>query len=706
MAGVQNTIQLNDRMTPVLRSIVKALDSTLRAMAEVDKISSKSFGKATEAVQRANRALQDLGSGASESGRKLRDSAKQGSTALDDLIGKAKTLLATYVALQGSQLLVARSDAFVGTKASLDLMIKMTESQKTSAQLQQEIYEASQRSLSNYRDMAKTVAKLGLLAGEAFGSTDEMVQFTELLNKQFSLVKATPWEKSAAMYQLTQAMASGRLQGDEFRSIIENAPMLAQTIQEYMGLTGQAFKEASRDGKITADVIKNALFSVAQETNEAFAKMPLNFGELWIQVLNKLDKGLEPVYEELGRLWNNKDFQHFLDLAVNGLVGLSRIALKVMKAIGGIATWLYDRWRVVVPLIVGATAIFATFLAMQAIGWAKVAGLMLWKIALDWAETGALIATTAAQKGLNAAMAVCPLSWIIYGLILLVAAIYMVVGAINTATGETYSATGVIVGSLNVLVAVVWNILLALLEIVWAVIQNMYNGWASFVNFLSNMWTAPITTGIKLWQHFGNSILNIIGAIASAIDAVFGSDLSKHVNKWHDGLNNRANKAIEKHAKDENYEEKLPLFHKNLTDLGLSRAYYGEIWDTGYDIGKAGMGSIEDMFTIGDKMFDSTGGGIPGWSSMEELAKNAEGINANTGDTAKTLREGVNLSSEDVNLLKEHARMQFVNKLTSLTPKVNATFGDVRESADVNVILQLIEKLVKEASESDLTNGD
>ncbi len=710
MAGVQNTIQLNDRMTPVLRSIMKALDATLKAMAEVDKVSKKSFDKATDAVIRANRALDQFGTAAVRSGnagrssqKAFQNSVRESSNMMDDLIGKAKALLITYGLFQGGQLLVQRSDAFVGTKASLDLMLRMTESQKTSVQLQQQIYEASQRSLSNYRDMAKTVAKLGLLAGEAFGSTDEMVQFTELLNKQFSLVKATPWEKSAAMYQLTQAMASGRLQGDEFRSIIENAPMLAQTIQEYMGLTGQAFKEASRDGKITADVIKNALFSVAKETNEAFAKMPLSFGELWIQILNKIDKRLEPIYEELGRLWNNKDFQHFLDIAVNGLIGLSYVALKVMKAIGAIGTWLYDRWRVVVPLIAGATAIFATFLATQAIGWAKVAGLMLWKIALDWAETGAILAMYAAQNGLNAAMAMCPLSWIIYGLILLVAAIYMVVGAINTATGETYSATGVIVGSLNVLVAGVWNVLLALLEICWAVIQNMYNGWASFVNFLSNMWTAPITTGIKLWQDFGNAILNIIGAIASAIDAVFGSDLSKHVNKWHDGLNNRANKAIKKHAKDENYEEKLPLFHKNLTDLGLSRAYYGEMWDTGYDKGKAGIGSIEDMFTIGDKMFDSTGGGIPGWTPMDELASTAKEIK---GDTKALKDNGVNLSEEDVNLLKEHARMQFVNKLTSLTPKVNATFGDVRESADVNVILQLIEKLVKEASDSDLTNGD
>jgi len=710
MAGVQSTLQLNDRMTPVLRSIMKALDATLKAMAEVDKISKKSFDKATDAVVRANRALDQFGSSATRAGvagsssqRKFKKDVDESSRAVEGLIEKAKTLLATYVAFEGAKLLVQRSDAYVGTQASLDLMLRMTESQKTSAELQQQIYEASQRSLSNYRDMAKTVAKLGLLAGEAFGNTDEMVQFTELLNKQFSLVKATPWEKSAAMYQLTQAMASGRLQGDEFRSIIENAPMLAQTIQDYMGLTGQAFKEASRDGKITADIIKNALFSVAKETNEAFAKMPLSFGELWVQVLNKLDRGLEGIYSKLGQVWNSKKFQKMLDLAVNGLIGLSYIAIGAMEAFGNIGSWLYDNWEQIVPLLIGAATAFGFFLTTQLLGYGRLVAMKLWKIGIDWMETAAILALYAAQNGLNVAMAMCPLSWFVYGLIAIVAIVYVIIAAINKMAGTTYSATGIIVGVISVAIATIWNLIYGLGEFIWGIVQLLWNGIAGFANFLGNVMDNPVSSWIYLFRDVGMQILNIIGAIASAIDAVFGSELSKGVNKWKKGLNIMAEAAVQVYAKDENYEKKMNQLNGSLQEMGIGgRIGYNVAWDTGYDWGKTGMDSIKDAFSIGDKTFNQ-GMMNPAWVPMDQLNSNVNGINENTGDTANALKDGVNLSDEDVSLLKEYARVQFVNKMTSLTPKVNATFGDVRESADVNVILQLIEKLVRDASDSDLT---
>lgn len=708
---VQNTIRLNDKMTPVLRSIMKALNATLTAMSEMDKVSTRSLNAATRAARQASQAIDTMGSVAQRSTNKATTgqnkythSIRQSKDALSDLVEKAKALAVTYGLFQGGSKLVQAGDAYIGSKAQLELMLKMNNSQKTAAELQDQIYAASQRSLGNYREMSKSVGKLGMLAKDAFGgNTDEMIAFTELLNKQFSLVKATPWEKSAAMYQLTQAMASGRLQGDEFRSIIENAPMLAQTIQEYMGLTGQAFKDASKNGEITADVIKNALFSVAEETNRMFAELPINFGELWTQITNKIDKGLEPVYDKLGKLWNDKQFQQFLNVVVNGLVNLANMAVYAMKIFSGIGNTIMKYWEFIAPIILGVTAAYSYFFATQAIGWAKNIGLMLWKIAVDWMETGAILAMYAAQNGLNVALAMCPLSWIVYGIIALIAVVYIVIAAINKWAGTTISATGVIVGVITTAVAAIWNTLLALGEFIWGLIKLVLNNFVMLANFTANVFKNPVSSIIYLFRDLGNQILTIIGTIASAIDAVFGTKLSQGVDNWKNSLNTMAGKAVDKFAKDENYEEKFSKFDKSLQDMGVGRINYGTAWDTGYKWGKNKMDEVKDSFTIGDKQYDMENFAVKSVPMSELNNKNLDGINKNTGDTANALKQGVNLSDEDVQLLKDYARVQFTTHLTSLTPKVNAKFGDVRESADVTVIMKLLEKFVKDASESNLT---
>lgn len=705
MGAVNNTIQLNDRMTPVLRSIMKALNATLVAMASVDRVAQREFGAAQRAVQQANDSLitftNTLRNASNPGGgvNNLNNSLQQSSSTMDTLISQAKTLVATYMGFQGISKLVQAGDAYIGSTAQLDLMLKMNESEKTSAQLQTQIYEASQRSLGNYREMSKQVGKLGLLASKAFdGNTDEMIAFTELLNKQFSLSGATPWEKSAASYQLTQAMASGRLQGDEFRSIIENAPMLAQTIQEFMGLSGEAFKKASKDGQITADVIKNALFSVAKETNEMFNKMPLRFSELWTQIINKIDRGLEPVYRKLRDIWNSKDFQTFLDTTVNGLVGLSNVALKALEAISWIGARLYEYWEFVVPVVLTAAGAFAWYLATVAGGYAMAIGMGIKNVAVNWAQTASTIAATYAQHGLNAALAACPLTWIVYGIMAIVAVVYLAIAAINKFAGTSISATGVIVGAITTAVAFIWNLLIGIGEFIWGLLQLNINRFAMFGNFLANVFQNPVSSIINLFKDMGMQILNIIGAIANAIDAVFGSNLGDSVTGWKSGLNRMATSAVEKYASDENYEKKFGTFDKSLQEMGLAtRLNYGTSYKTGYDWGKAGMDSIKDVFRVGDKMFnvDQAFNNLD-FKNMEELAKEGN------KNTKKLADKGINLNDEDIELLKQYARISFVNRFTTMTPQVTATFGDVHETADVNGIIDQIKKSVQDALESSL----
>lgn len=673
--SVQNTIQLNDKMTPVLRSIMKALDATIAAMSSVDKASSKALKGAAKAAQEANRAVEQFGVQAQNSGNKGKrsqdsytQSVRKSKDAVSQLTDKVKTLIVTYGMYQGTQALVTAGDAFISSSAQLDLMLKMNDSQKTAVELQDQIYSASQRSLGNYREMSKQVGKLGLLAGEAFGgNTDEMIAFSELLNKQFSLAGATPWEKSAASYQLTQAMASGRLQGDEFRSIIENAPMLAQTIQQYMGLTGQAFKEASKNGEITAEVIKNALFSVADETNTMFENMPLKFGELWTQIINKIDKGLEPVYVKMRQLWNNKQFQEFLTSLTNVAVGLISSIVSVLAIIVSVGETLYNNWSFVEPVLWGiATVIGAVVIPML---WAMIPPLL-----------------TAVGTWLAAA-------WPIILIGIIVASVIAIVKAFGVTTEQII---GFVVGVIMAAVALVWNY-------IYIFISHILNYFDFFGNIVIGIFEWVFNALNGGFDNFGAGVANLLGQIISwflqlgkvvtaIVDAIFGTN-------WTEGLSN-LQVSVTNWGKNENaMTADRNVAQKKAKELGIQRAEYSGSFKAGYNWGSGAAGKVTDMFKVGDKKFDKENFNVTS-VPMSQL----DGINKNTKDTADTLKGGLNLSDEDVQLLKDYARVQFTTHLTALTPKVNATFGDVRESADVNVIAKLLEKFVQDASESDLTN--
>jgi len=704
MAAINNSLNLNDRMTPVLRSIMKALDSTLVAMASVDKVSQKAFQQATRDAQNASKAIDGFRASLVNSSSSVRGVE----TSMDGLIGKAKQLLATYVGFQGLSNLVSSGDTFIGNVARLDLM---NDGLQTTAQLQQQIYEASQRSLGNYNEMTAAVAKLGITANHAFGSSKEIVAFTELLNKQFSIAGASQSEKAGAMYQLTQAMASGRLQGDEFRSILENAPMLAKTIADSMGMNYKQMKEASTKGLITSDIIKKALFSVADETNKKFAEMPMKFGDLWMQTINKVVKGLEPLHIKFRDLWNSREFQGFIDGMTNGFVKLMQYAIPVFTAIAGMIAWVGDTWDLLAPIIGGVTAALLVHYGVIAWGSAmKAKAFMLEKAQLigstlatmgytlaTFASTWATKGFTVAAKGLGVALKALPLTWILYAVVALIAIFYFVIAVINEVMGTTHSATGIIVGAITGAVAIIWNVLLALGEFIFGVITGAWNLIAMFANFFANVFHNPVAAGIAAFQALGMAVLNIIGGIAKALDTVFGSNLYENVEGWKTGLKQTTNEFLNKAAQEGKYNEVMPLVDKTLSELGgfgdLGRMGVKDAFNFGYEKGDNFQQGIKDNFKIGNKVFNMD----------DQFFKDMQADLAKTAVNTGKLAEGVNLADEDVELLKENARVNFVNKFTTMTPNVNASFGDVRETADVKGIIETLKQSVLDALESSLT---
>lgn len=373
MATLRNAIQITDGMSPALRSMNRSLNIVISSFEQLQRDSSRavdtdSIRAAREELNRAEAEFNQIDA-AIDRARQSQDEFNNRVEKTSNLMSLVKRAAAGIGATIGVKKVLEMSDALTSTRARLDLM---NDGLQTTAQLQDMIYKSAQRSRGSYMDTANAVAKLGILAKDAFSSNQEMVVFAELMNKQFKIGGASIQEQTSAMYQLTQAMAAGKLQGDEFRSIMENAPMLAQSIAQYMGMTVGELKAMSSEGLITADVIKNAMFASAEATNAKFAEMPLTWGQLWTEIKNSTVRNLEPV----------------------------------LTTIGGGAQFIKDNMETIKPVFLGlaaASGAYATALGIQT--------------AMAWAAK-------VAQDGLNLSMLANPALWIAVGVGALIALMY------------------------------------------------------------------------------------------------------------------------------------------------------------------------------------------------------------------------------------------------------------------------------------------
>lgn len=307
MATIRTAIQLYDGFSNPLRSVTNALNIAINSFETMQKVSSKAIDVSSIQAARAelNRAeivmneYEETIRKADQAQQKLNNDMNSTHNSAGALMGKLKGIVASLAAGFGLQQLVQLSDNMTNAKARIDLI---NDGLQTTAELQKKIMQSANDSRTSYLDTANVVGKLGILAGGSFKNNQEMVFFAEQMNKQFKIGGSSLQESTSAMYQLTQAMAAGKLQGDEFRSIMENAPLLAQAIAKYTGKSMGELKKMSAEGTITAEVIKNAMFMSAEETNKKFAEMPMTFAQVGTVIGNTMLQAFEPAIQGFGRL--------------------------------------------------------------------------------------------------------------------------------------------------------------------------------------------------------------------------------------------------------------------------------------------------------------------------------------------------------------------------------------------------------------------
>lgn len=655
MATIGTAVRLNDMMSTPIKSITNAMNMMLSSWEDLESSTRSGLDVGgMEAIRselnQATRAIDQMTKEQDEFNREVNEGTRAADNLSDTLLGA----VGAYASLQGLKQLVNLSDSLTQTTARLNMI---NDGSQTTDELFDKIAASADRSRASISATADTVAKLSLNAGDAFGSNDETILFAENLNKLFAIAGTEQASMASATLQLTQALGSGVLRGEEFNAVFEAAPNIMQTVADYMNVPIGKLRQMAQEGQITADVVKNALLSATGEINDQFESMPMTWGQVWTGVMNELYYASLPLLEFINLLAQNWSVLEPIVIGAATAVGLYTAALLIYK---------------------GVTAGVALIQSIHA------ASVML--------STGATFAATAAQYGFNAALLACPITWIIIAIIAVIALIYAVVAAINKAQGTTISATGVIAGALTTAVAYIWNLFVALVDFLLGCINYIVNPWISFANFFGNLFNDPIGSIIHLFGDMADNVLGILESIASAIDKVFGSDLASAVSGWRGTLDGKIEALANKHGNG-SYEKVMNELDLSAESVGLERWAYSDAWNTGYEWGAGAEESIGEFFGGGlsdQYSMDNLMGGIGNVPTFDDIA-------TNTGDTADALE----ITHEDLKYLRDLAEQEVINRFTTAEIRVEmgGVTNTVNQNADLDGIIDYMVVGVQDAME-------
>lgn len=516
MATIENYIRLRDGFSPVLDRISQASNTVARRLNEVS-------GAASRAGDSADIASSKFGMLKSVfAGSFLASAAMQGIEAISN----------------GLNNLVSTADEYAGVQARLKLIAG---SQENVAYLNNLIFESAQRARGGYLDMARAVSQLAQSAHDAFPDPREATRFMEGIQKMFVIGGVDRAHQQDAMVQLTQGLASGTLQGDEFRSIAENAPIIEDMIAKEMGVPRGALKQLASEGEVTADVIRDAILNNMDEINAQFATMPKQWGDHFTELTNVALRAFAPVFTRLNDLANSDGVRFFVN---NIEWGIETVAPMFYAAVG-VIQWFMDTavgaisyvgdffnthaWAAEAAL--GALGLALLYVGLNALVSAGQMGIAAAatgaKTIADWAETAAIIALTLAQEGFNAALAMCPITWIIGAIVILIGVFYLAVAAVNYFAGTSISATGLIFGAFAWLGTGILNIL-----------KSVANGFIALANFLGSVFQDPAAATYNLFVDIWNGIVNYIAQavndIIGLINKIPGMNISAvNSSDWH-----------------------------------------------------------------------------------------------------------------------------------------------------------------------------
>lgn len=698
--GADNANAELEQLRMQLNQAIQEQNSLNQAMQNMDvSAANDAYLRLSQTVGNTERYIRD---NVDEQGR-FNQEISAGTQQANELTNTIKRAVAAYVSIQTVGKALNISDELVQTTSRLNMM---NDGVQTTAELVNMVYAAAQDARGSFSQMADVVARFGNNAKDAFSSSEEVVAFADLIQKQMTIAGASTQEAANAELQLSQALGSGVLRGDELNSIFEQAPNLIQNIADYLDVPIGKIREMAADGELSADVVKAAIFSAADDINSKFNEMPMTWGQIWQSMQNTALIAFQPVLQRLNDLANSEAFQTFIQGAIEAMATLANILLNVFEVAASVGAFIGDNWSIIAPIIYGVIAALGAYLAIMGIVNAITAisaAIDATKAAADALAAGQTFLWTVQQYGLNAALAACPITWIIVLIIALIAIIFAVCNAIAKMTGIANSGFGVITGGVNVVIQFFKNLGLT--------VANIALGIGNAIAALaSNMMTAFHNAICSVQSWFYNLLstaLSVIEGICSALNKL------PFVEFDYSGISSAADdyaaKASEAAGNKEDYQSISDAFNEGFTtfdafqDGWASDAFNaGAAWGDGI-ADKVSNFSLSDVF--GQTDIPNVGDYTSGFN--DAIANSGVGDSiGNIDDNTGKIKDSLDVTEEDLKYLRDIAEQEAINRFT--TAEINVDMSGMQNTVnsgdDIDGFMTKLTDSVNEAVDN-MTEG-
>lgn len=683
--SIESTISLQNNMSPVLESINKSLNYTISALSSVESTSKGAFNvstiqKARQSLAQSSVELNKMEAATTElnnAHKKYNREVKASDSLLKTMVKRVLTVAGIGYGIRKFQ---QTADEISNINARL---YSLAGSQEEARKLQDAIFKSAQKSRGEYMMTADIVSKLGMQAKNAFSNNEETIQFAENLNKLFTIFGTDASGIQSVMYNLTQAMATGVLRGQDLNAVMSNTPKLLEIVADYLKVDTGEIRKLAEEGKLTAGVVKSALLNATGEIDAEFQKMPMTFGQAAIMMKNNFIRQMEPAFNKFNEFINTETFKNFVDDA-SGLFGILAGAIAQGVEFGVRAfTFLYNSIdKVGVPLmgLIGIIALYNSIAAvtnfLEGANIAIKAVVAGETVALSGAQKLYALMTgqaTFAQIGFNTALLASPIFIIPALLISVVAGIFMVVKAINHAKGTSISAVGIITGSVNWALNFILNLAIGILN---SIIQYI---WSMFVHPFVGIieWVLNVANGG--FNSFGDAVKNLIGNIigwflslgqivTNIIDAIFGTD-------WTGGLNKLKNNVM-------SWGTNEKTMQVSLNAPQIERRSLKDAYRAGRDYGRSKENEFKNLFSSGGAFSDLFSKKDPFNMDLSELGDNVGKISDNTKD----IKDSVSWDNNNLTGLRDLMQSRAITELSkdvSLQITNNFT-GDISSDVDVD----------------------
>ncbi len=725
MATIRTAIQIQDGLSSAFQSMNVAMQATINSFEHLQQASgnavdTSSIEIARLELARAEAAFNDIETQIREADQQqesFNQSIRDGTTAASGMLGKIAGVAAAYLSFQTGKDILGLSDTMTSTVARLNMM---NDGLQTTAELQDMIFESAERSRASYLDTADIVAQLGLRAKDSFSNNRETIQFAENLNKLFTIAGASTQEMASASLQLTQALGSGVLRGEELNAVFEAAPNVIQTIADYLDVPIGRIRDMASNGEITAGIVKAAMLGATDSIVEQFEMMPKTWEQIWTSFSNHAIKAFDDVFKKLEKMANSNKLNEFVNNAVQSLDTLANVAIATLDILGSVAGFVYDGWSTIGPVIGAVTLVLLGYAsALGAVKLAEMAA-FAWKAinttatllytAATGAGTGATWAMVAAAWGLNAALAANPIFIVIMAIVVLIAILYGAIAAINYFAGTSISATGIVAGAFMVLGTYIYN-----------QIAFWWNIFASIAEFFVNVWQHPMYSVKKLfgdltinfldqaiamssgWDAFATSFVN---AIIKAVNLAIGA-WNKFIEILPDGVAGTLGlgKGTE-YSYRESITSDLSGIKSGINDwVGETPADYweapkmnlkslGGAWDAGYNWGDNLFGNNKPVQGPPKP---------PASQDWDDILNNLADDSPAAKDTAKNtakMAKKMDGTVDELKYLRDLAEREAINRYTTAEIKVDMkNENHINSEMDIDGVIDRFGEKVEEVAE-------